>query len=377
MNSDDLGGLLHEEIERLPERYRAPCGPVRSRGTQPRAGGPASGMAARHGQEPSGAGAGTTPRSASPARPGSQRRLARKRSGAQRPDSRGLAGPGRIHDPLGRSICHLPDRRPSFDSHTCAGGSQSHVTDPMVQGRFGSARRGRDGLGRRHLRTKAGASGAASCRKQGRNSPRRRADHIPGQAGHSRRQRRRTRLARSGAQSRRVQHDRGSDNHHIDRTRGHGRQEGSRLSASSTRRRCAINWSRPRSRSRAPRSPIKTPRPTAKSPRSRVTEFTEGTFNHELNAVKGEVAAAAIGHPESREPARTRPVRPPAARRRAGLEKGCRRAVRHHGRARHRRPSRRERTDHLAREGGTRAGKVQAGDSREVHPRQDDQGADT
>ena len=48
--------VLHEELARLPERYRAAGGPLRPGGPVARAGGPAPGLAGRDGQEPPGPG---------------------------------------------------------------------------------------------------------------------------------------------------------------------------------------------------------------------------------------------------------------------------------------------------------------------------------
>ena len=68
----ELERLLHEEIDRLPERYRVAGGALRPRGPHPRAGRAAPGLAGRHGQEPARPRPRTPPRPAGPPR----RRLA-------------------------------------------------------------------------------------------------------------------------------------------------------------------------------------------------------------------------------------------------------------------------------------------------------------
>ena len=183
-------------------------------------------MAPRHGQEPPGARAGTTARSASPAR-----RWLRTSACLEAvsfftgPDPAGPAGAGRIHDPLRRSICHVPDRRPSVDSLTRAGGSQSHVIDPMVESRFrfcsSWARRSRAPASSH----KGGRRGAAHAARQDQSSPRRRAVTFrakPGTLDVTIVERGRSKSARN---ARRYCNVEGGDHRSIARPRGHACQE--------------------------------------------------------------------------------------------------------------------------------------------------------
>ena len=96
----------------------------------------------------------------------------------------------------------------------------------LVKGRFGSARHGRDGLGRRHLRSTERTGGGPIGRKRRRSSPRRRAAHRSRSARHARRHPRRARLGRNGTKSRCVLQCRGRNDDHSARARGHARQEG-------------------------------------------------------------------------------------------------------------------------------------------------------
>ena len=164
VKSDDLGGLLHEEIEKLPERFRAPLVLCDLEGCSHE-------QAARHLGWPVGTVKSRQARGREKLRDRLRRRglvpnVALLGSGTLSigPQSRRLAGPGRIHDSFGRSICHVPDRRQSVDSRTRAGGSQSHVITTMVKGRVRTARVRRDRLGRRRRRARRAPAALAPAR---------------------------------------------------------------------------------------------------------------------------------------------------------------------------------------------------------------------
>ncbi len=158
MKPNDLEGALHAEIERLPERYRAPVVLCNLEGCSHQ-------QAARHLGWPVGTvksrqarREGKTPRPPSPSWSLTRRCLTRQRPSVQEPQSSCLARIGGINHPLGRSICHVADRQERVRSLTRAGGYQSHVIRPLVEDRFRSVRASGDRFRRRNVCAEASAA---------------------------------------------------------------------------------------------------------------------------------------------------------------------------------------------------------------------------
>ena len=282
-------------------------GPLRPRGADPRAGGPAPGLAGRDGQEPAARGPASgsatgSPAAASPRTPAGSPRLA--------PIPPALvdvtAGAAVRSSRPGRSSRVPPPPRP--------GSPSIHDLPPMVEGRLGPPRPRRDHLRRRPARPGAGRPNAARAAASGPTTP----PTVKVKPGKLRVTVAETGSRRGVAGRGRAQRGRGHDDDHHDPARGDEGQEGR------CRLRARLGDAQGHSSSTR-RSPSSRPRPTYKNAKLTrevaeiaVKEYDEGIYKQEREALDGEIAQAAVGHPEGRGPAGADPARPQAAGRAEG-----------------------------------------------------------
>ena len=342
---DDLARVLHEEIERLPERFRAPlvlCD-LEGAATSKRPGI----WAGRSGRSKAGrlaVGNGCATGSAAAASRPMQGVLA----AALRPDgASALVSPRtrRFHNPGGRSACLVSHVCARVRCVTCPGSFRFHVLHPMVESRVGAPLPGRD-----HFRSRlagpegnAGRSAAAGETLQAADA-RRSADHAvkPGKLSVTVVERGSLEASRNAGC---VLPGRGPNDDHLascPRGRRSRRARSSVELDSASLKDQLVNQMITVKAAEANYENAKLAREVAEIA---VIEYVDGIYKHEQDNLEGCDHRRPVGHPEGRRPAGADPDCPQAGARLLAAKGAASSARRYRGRARHRRPPRIRRAD--------------------------------